>query len=79
MFIVEFKTASGSVYRKDVEANTMECVSGRDPFPPRRIAEDTGIPMCDGIYAGMWEEPDDKGRRVLRTSRIVEVKMTGKV
>lgn len=73
--MIDFHTKSGSHYRIDMAARTVECIDPPEAaFPARRAAEGCLVePALGAPFFSFWEKPDDHGRVFLRTSEVVFV------
>lgn len=82
--MIDFYTKSGSHYRIDMAARTVECVAPPEvAFPARLVlrgmASDSGpdVPVVGRPYIAFWSEPDELGRAFMRTSLVVRSEVTG--
>lgn len=78
--MIDFHTKSGSHYRIDMTAGTVECVAPPEvAFAARRVLRGMGSehgpdrPVVGRPYIAFWVEPDELGRAYLRTSNVREV------
>lgn len=73
--IVDFYTKTGSHYRGDVAAQTIECV-GPDPFPPHAVDGATFGPDQFKVGARTivwWRDGGPYGQPIMITSRIERI------
>ena len=77
--MIDFITKSGSHYRVDLNARTVECVAPPESaFPARRTTSDSlEAPKLNMRFVAFWEVPDERGRVFLRTSEVVFIGEAG--
>ena len=74
--MIEFITQSGSTYRVDMSARTVECIEPPESaFPPRKVSELHGpyAPEVGKRYLAVWAQPNEHGHTIMRTSIVVDV------
>lgn len=79
--MIDFITKSGSHYRVDMAARTVECISPPESaFPPRRALHGADKdcngpdrPVLGRPYIAFWENPREHGHTFMRTSEVVFV------
>jgi hypothetical protein len=74
--ITDFWTKSGSHYRRDDVANTVECV-GPEPFPPHKVTVTDAYspPTVGRRFVALWDGPGPVGKAVMHTSTVVRVEL----
>lgn len=73
--MIEFITKSGSIYRINMSARTVECIEPPESaFPPRLVSTefDLAIPKVGARYIAVWAQPNEHGHTLMRTSIVVE-------
>ena len=72
--ITDFWTKSGSHYRRDDVANTVECI-GPEPFPPHKVTVTSAYspPTVGRRFVALWAGPGPTGKGVMHTSEVVRV------
>ena len=72
--IADFWTKTGSHYRRDDVANTVECI-GPEPFPPHKVLA-TGVyssPTVGRRFVAVWATVGPTGKGIMHTSEVVRV------
>jgi hypothetical protein len=74
--ITDFWTKSGSHYRRDDVANTVECV-GPEPFPPHKVLVTSAYspPTVGRRFVAVWDGEGPVGKAVMHTSTVVRVEL----
>ena len=84
--MIDFITKSGSHYRVDLDARTVECIAPPEgAFPPRKVAHGASNdhfsgpekPAVGRRYLAFWADPREVGHTFMRTTEVVFVGEAG--